>query len=114
MYNDHFSPKLAEYAYKHMDNRDGTEHYWTRQEVLMALEKMGKSLPADFKPCDAHYIANMLYADYFGSSLKTEEDVLKMTCDYMNDPDGYEGRPFYHYLTDVMVKGQPICWKDVI
>ena len=75
---------------------------------------MGKEIPIGYKPCDAHYIANMLYADYFGSSLKTEEDVLKMACDYMHDPDGYGSKAFYHYLTDIMVKGYVVNWNEML
>ena len=110
----HFSKELAKHASLAMENRDGSDHNWTREDVVKAFEKIGKTIPNGYKACDAHYLANMFYADYFGSSVKTAEECLVLACDYMADPDGYEGRAFYHYLTDCMVKGHVVNWKEML
>lgn len=102
MYGMHFTPMLSEWASKRMENRDGTSHYWTREEVMGAMQKMGLKLPEDVRPCDAHYVANMAYADFYGSSLKTEADCLQYAHDYLSDPDGYEGLAFNRWVADMM------------
>ena len=113
-YGEHFSPELAKQAGMAMENRDGSDHFWTREEVKKAFDDMAPMLPNGYKLCDAHYIANMMYADYFGSGAKTESDVLKLAWDYMADPDGYDTKAFYHFLTDIMVKGHVIDWSEVM
>lgn len=113
-HGEHFSDNLAKSASQAMENRDGTEHYWSCADVVKALDKMSKPIPYGYRPCDAQYIANMMYADYFGSSVTSEETILKMACDYMSDPDGYKSKAFYHYVTDLMVKRYVIDWKTMV
>lgn len=111
----HFSEKLAEHASKKMKNRNGLAHYWTREEVKGAITGAGLKIPADVRWCDMHYLANMAYADYFGSSLKTEVDCLQWACDQVNDPDGYSEKAFNHYLADLMkCETCDIPWKEMM
>ena len=66
------------------------------------------------KGYDLVYLDAMLRADYFGSSITTEQQLMKMIGDYMNDPDGYDGRLFAHYYADRLRMGWPILWEDVM
>lgn len=111
----HFSEKMAEHASKKMKNRNGLAHYWTRDEVKNAIMSLGIKHPQDVRWCDLQYLANMAYADYFGSSLKTEADCLQWACDYIYDPDGYDGKAFNHYLADLMeCEHCDIPWQEVM
>lgn len=99
---EHFNKPMAEWASKQMENRDGTQHYWTRDEVMGAFKANALKLHKDAHWCDAQYVANMIYADYFGSSVKTELQCLQMAADYLDDPDGYEGIAFNRWVADKM------------
>lgn len=109
MHGEHFTRKLSEWACKEMTNRNCMEHYWTPEQVEAVMSKMGVTLDAKTK-YDAHYLANMAYADYFGSTFVDETKCLQFAADYMADPDGYEGRAFNHWLTDAMKKCITIDW----
>lgn len=114
-YGHHFNEKLSEYASKKMEIKKGDpEHYWTREQVITAMEKMGLSIPMGWRACDAHYLANMAYADYFGSSLPSEELCLKFVHDFMTDPDGYNCKAFFHYTTDIMSLGEFVNWAEML
>lgn len=111
----HFNEKLSTYASRQMVNRDGSNHMWTHAEVKSAMTSAGMTIPAHARWCDAHYLANMFYADNYGSSAKTETDCLMRAYDFLNDPDGYEGRAFNHYLADLMeCEKCDVPWKEML
>ena len=40
---------------------------------------------------DAMYVANMIKADNYGGSIRTEQDLCLHIKEILDDPDGYEG-----------------------
>lgn len=100
--DEHFNEPMAEWASKKMVNRDGTKHYWSREQVKEACEANKLELPHGAHWCDMQYVANMMYADYYGSSAKTELQCILMAHDYLSDPDGYEGIAFNRWIADMM------------
>lgn len=113
VHGKHFSRKLSEHVCSKMENRNGIEHTWTPEQVENAIMKMGKHLDAAHK-YDAHYLANMAYADYYGSSLTSEPDCIQFAIDFIADPDGYAEKAFTHYISDAMTKCISIDWADFI
>ena len=63
---------------------------------------------------DCVFVANMVKADYFGSSIPNEQYLLKFIKDYIDDPDGYDGLPMTRFYADVIGKGVVINWEDMI
>lgn len=113
---DHFTDKLAMWASKQMKNNPHAEagHTWTVEEVKGAFEKLGLSKPSTTTWGDVAYAANMAYADYYGYSLKTDADVIKQANADVIDPDGYPGKIFNRWLSDVMGKGVNVPWGEFI
>ncbi len=109
----HFNPHTLDVAMSKMVNRDGSHHKWSREEVSAAFEKMKQPLMNGYTLCDATYLANMFYADYFSSSIKTEQECLDMAADFMTDIDGYKGRIFHYWLSDIMVEGCVVDWEKM-
>lgn len=63
---------------------------------------------------NAMYIAAMVKADYWGSSIEDEEHLAKYIDDVICDVDAAEGQIFARYLADCMVKGCIINWDAMI
>jgi len=63
---------------------------------------------------DAVYVANMAKADYFKSSIADEAHLVRFVKDYIDDPDGYEGKALTRFFADCMGKGIGIVWEDMI
>lgn len=114
-HGEHFCDKLAIWASKKMDNAHGDKsHSWTVEEVTSAFEKLGWKKPEMATWGDVTYSANMAYADYYGGSIKTEQDVLRYAYDDVSDPDGYPGKVFNRWLSDVMGKKIAVPWSEFI
>ena len=112
-HGEHFSRTLSIWACSKMENRNGKIHNWTPEQVESALTGMGYHLDAQHK-YDAHYLANMFYADYMGKPAKDESECLELTIAFLTDPDGYHERAFNHWLADAMKKCLTIDWKKYI
>lgn len=111
-HGEHFSDSLAEYASNKMENAHGEAgHHWSVQEVRDAFEKLMLKKPDANTWGDVAYAANMAYADYYGESLTTEVECLKQAHADVADPDGYPGKVFNRWLSDVMGKGEKIEWN---
>ena len=84
-HGEHFSRSLSMWVCSMMENRNGKTHTWSPEQVDMAITNMGKTIKAAHK-YDAHYLANMAYADYMGKSLKEDADCLQWAVDFLDDP----------------------------
>lgn len=113
-YGYHFSPAMARWAVERMVPRQGGRMTIMDKE---AVEKLLTDHEIDFRGAKGHdlvYIANMVIADRYGSSVKNEEQLALAIKDEMDDPDGYDGMAFSRYLADCNAKGIPIVWEDMI
>lgn len=113
-YGYHFSPAMAEWAVSMMEPRNGGRMKMMEKE---AVEKLLNDREIKFKNAMGHdlvYIANMVIADRWGSSVKNEDQLALAIKDELDDPDGYEGRAFTHFLSDCNAKGIPVIWEDMI
>lgn len=114
VHGKHFTDELAEMASKRMKNRNGLYHSWSVNDIKNAFERIGLEKPEEYTWGDATYAANMAYADFYGSSLKTEQDCLKYSHDLMSDVDGYDGMILNRYISDLMGKKIKMDWSKYI
>lgn len=112
-YGKHFSPKLFEYAIKHIQNGNNTDHSWNIKQVENQLAKFGYVIPDSSTISDIAYTANMAYADFY-PQLLTEDNCIKYAMMVANDVDGYEGIQFCRWISDQMGKDAKIDWDQFI
>lgn len=117
-YGMNFSKKLYEFAVENMrrESADG------KLEMVkpMTIDEL-KSLLAKHKIeienndlYNALYLAAMVKADYWGSSIEDEEHLAKYIEDTLCDIDASEGQVFARYLADCSVGGCIIHWNEMI
>lgn len=118
-YGLHFNKKLCDFAVGMMKKEDkatGTPKKitpMTLDELKPILEKNKVELENN-DWYDALYLANMVKADYWGSSIEDDAHMAKYIGDVICDVDGYEGIVFSRFLADCSVKGCVIFWDLMI
>lgn len=118
-YGYHFNKALCDYAVSKMEKEDketGIAKKLTpiTMDELKAMLSKHKVQVEDKEVYDALYLANMIKADYLGNSIEDEAHMVKHIEDILCDVDGYEGKPFVHYLSDCSGKGEVIFWNMFI
>ena len=63
---------------------------------------------------NALYIANMVKADYWGSSIEDDAHLAKYVEDVICDVDAADGQTFARFLADCSIKGVPIYWDMML
>lgn len=113
-YGWHFSKKACEAAVSKMKDRNGKKiEPYTKEKVEQLLKTYNIQLEND-KAYDCVYVANMVKADYFGSSIPNEQYLALFIKDFIDDKDGYEGLPFTRYYADCIGSGNPLIWEDLM
>ena len=116
-YGWHFSKKMFEWATSKMYKIErGTKKYIDvidKEQLERLLKIYDIKLDCTFE-YDCLYVVNMAKADFFGSSIQEERNLLLYVKDYTEDPDGYEGLPFTRFYADCIGSGVAIPWEDVI
>ncbi len=107
-HGEHISPKLAEHASHSLQNYDGTDHYWTREEVIKAIHTAKVDIPSCMSDGDVHYLANKTYAKYMGGYLKTEAEVLDLVMCKLKLKARHGDMSFLKLMTKYMAKGHSI------
>ena len=117
-YGMNFSKKLYEFAVSNM-RRESADGKMEKVKPMTADEL--KSLLSKYKIEIEHndlynalYLAAMVKADYWGSSIEDEEHLAKYIEDTLCDVDAAEGQVFARYLADCSVGGCIIYWEDMI
>ena len=111
----HFNKRLCDWAVKKMRRKGGEKiQPYTREDVEAMLIAIGKSIEKYDAPYDAVYLSNMAKADFFGSSLTTNEQVAMWVDDVMTDPDSYDGMVLNRWLSDMAGKGVWIDWEHMV
>ena len=118
-YGCHFNKLLCEFAVSKMRRDDKVKGTLTKitpvtmEELKTMLEKYKVSIDTN-EQYDALYLANMVKADFWGSSIEDEEHMVRYIEDVLCDPDGYEGLVFNRFLADCAGKGCIIFWDSMI
>jgi hypothetical protein len=117
-YGMNFSKKLYEFAVSNM-RRESADGKMEKVKPMTADEL--KSLLSKHKIEIEHndlynalYLAAMVKADYWGSSIEDEEHLVKYIEDTLCDVDAAEGQVLARYLADCSVGGCIIYWEDMI
>jgi hypothetical protein len=117
-YGMNFSKKLYEFAVSNM-RRETADGKMEKVKPMTADEL--KSLLSKHKIEIEHndlynalYLAAMVKADYWGSSIEDEEHLAKYIEDTLCDVDAAEGQVLARYLADCSVGGCIIYWEDMI
>lgn len=63
---------------------------------------------------DYVYVYHMAIADFYKSSLPTEDILCKFVCDYVDDPDQVDGFIFNRWYADMSHAGIPIDWAEML
>ena len=118
-YGYHFNKKLYEFAVKKMRKRNkatGGEERLTPIDMdnfEQTLKKHRVEIPAS-DLYDAAYLASMVEADFWGSSIEDEEHMARYIKDVICDEDGYEGLVMCRFLADCSAKGNVIHWDRML
>ena len=117
-YGMNFSKKLYEFAVSNM-RRESADGKMEKVKPMSADEL--KSLLSKHKIevenndlYNALYLAAMVKADYWGSSIEDEEHLAKYIEDTLCDVDAAEGQVLARYLADCSVGGCIIYWESMI
>ena len=114
MYGWHFSKKLCNFAVSNMRKDSGEKIAPITKEALdLLLAKNGIELDNKFG-YDYVFVANMCKADYLGSSVPDDAHLAKFVKDFVDDYDGYNELPFTRFYADLIGKGIPIIWEDML
>lgn len=116
-YGWHFSKKMEEWAaskmYRELNGEKKRIVPYNRKQFDDLKDLFGIKIN-DAKGYDDLYIANMCKSDFFGSSIKDEQSLVKYVKDVIEDPDAYDGMPFTRFYADCIGSGTPINWEDMI
>jgi hypothetical protein len=118
-YGHHFNKKLCDFAVSKMKKEDKATgmpkaiNPMQMEELKSLLEKNKVELESE-DWYDALYLANMVKADLWGSSIEDEEHLAKYVEDVICDVDGYDGIVFCRYLADCSAKGCVIFWDMML
>ena len=99
-YGCHFNKKLSDWAASQMyKNVNGKRQY-------VQLER-GKLY-------DSVYLANMVKADFMGSSIPNEQYLAKYVKDVLDDADAEEGFVFNRFYGDTVFMNNPVDWDEML
>lgn len=84
---------------------------YTLETIESLIKKYNLPIEANY---DALYIANMVKADFLGSSISDEAHLILYVKDVLTDPDAYDGMPFTRFYADCIGSGTSIPWEDVL
>lgn len=109
-----FSKTMYEWAVSRMKDRNNAKlRPVDKSEVMGFLNNCGVKIEND-RGYDIPYVYMMAKADHWGSAISDDVHLAMFVKDYIDDKDGYEGLPFTRFYADMIAKGIPIIWEDMI
>lgn len=111
----HFNKHMCDYAVSFMEYSNLDEEFKpiTKEKVDELLEKFNIKLKNNIL-YDYVYVANMIKADCYKSSVKDDNTYALLIKDMIDDKDGYDGLVFNRWYADMCRKGIPINWVEMI
>ncbi len=111
-YGWHFSKKMCEWATSMMYKKEGEKfNPYTKEQVQSIFKTSNINVEVTY---DVVYLANMVKADFLGSSIIDEIHLAKYVENVVKDPDGYDDMPFTRFYADCIGSGKGINWEDMI
>lgn len=112
-YGWHFTRKMCEFAVSQMRKGGKKVNMLDRARVDTILKNAGVTIENN-QLYDYVYVANMAYADFYGSSILNDSQLAKYIKDVMEDEDGYDGLVFNRWYADTCKLGIAIDWEEMI
>jgi len=118
-YGYHFNKKLYEFAVSMMEKKNrstGDVEVLSpvdTEEFERILKRYHVNVPHN-NFYDAAYLASMVNADFWGSSIEDEEHMMRYIKDVLCDVDGYDELVFCRFMADCSAKGVAIFWDRMI
>ena len=113
-YGEHFSKELCADAISMMRDRNGNRvQMSSKEDVKSLLDRNGVTLDHNTL-YDAVYVHAMLMADNWQSSIDDEMHLALAIKDYIDDPDGYDGKAFNRWYADCCKQGIVMDWEDYV
>lgn len=114
----HFSKKAYQWATSMMRKKDDSGNMvevkpYTQDQVDEMLKKYGIRLDNN-KGYDAAYLASMVKADMWGSSIEDELHMCRYLKDVLDDPDGTDQAVFMDWYFKMIKKGIPVLWEEIM
>lgn len=112
-YGWHFSRAMAEWAVGMMRDKKGEPVQICKLDAIKDMFSRF-NIQQELIAYDAVYVCAMAMADFWGSSITTEQQLAQFVADYLGDPDGYDGMPFTRFYADVLSQGRPVLWEEML
>lgn len=118
-YGWHFSHKASEYAASMMYRKNkatGKKEFiepYTKDDVKALLAKYHIELENNVLE-DSVYVANMVKADFWGSSIEDEMHMAKYIKDTVDDPDAGDGTIMRRWYATMVASGEPVEWSEML
>ena len=113
-YGHHFNKSLFDFATSMMKDKDGNAlKVWDKTKTDEVLTSHGIKIKNNLGH-DAAYVMNMARADYYGGSLKDENQLVLYVKEYLDDIDGAESRAFDEFYIKTVALGIPIFWDEML
>ena len=114
----HFNKKMCDWAVGKMKKKNQLNKIdkitpYTKENLESMLSSNNVTIENDIG-YDALFVLNMAKADFHGSSIKDESNLVKYVKDYLVDPDGYDGIAMTRFYADCIGKGEIIPWEDLL
>lgn len=113
----HFNEKMYKFSakqmYKEVNGKEEPMKPIEKDKVEDLLKRNNVTLENDIM-YDSAYLYTMILSDFYGKSIKTEQDMathIKCMIDDVDKPDGYIFNRFY---ADMCFSGIPIPWDELI
>ncbi len=114
LYGKHFTKDLCEQVVERMENRNGTTHHYSLDEVKSIWHKYKMNDLHNANWYDVMYVMNMAYADFYGRLFTEHHECAMYAYLYISDPDGYEGIAFQRWLADIKAQDDEVPWQRFI
>lgn len=114
LYGKHFTKDLCEWVVERMENRNGTTHHYSLDEVKSIWHKYKMNDLHNANWYDVMYVMNMAYADFYGRLFTEHHECAMYAYLYISDPDGYEGIAFQRWLADIKAQDDEVPWQRFI
>jgi hypothetical protein len=116
-YGCHFNKKLSDWAasqmYKNVNDKKQYIQPYTKEQVDNLLKQNNIQLERG-KLYDSVYLANMVKADFLGSSIPNEQYLAKYIKDVLDDADAEDGFVFNRFYSDTVFNSNPVDWEEMV
>lgn len=112
-YGWHFTRKMCDFATSKMVKDGKRLNVLEKSKVDTILKNAGITLENN-QLYDYVYVANMAYADFYGSSIVNDSQLAKYIKDVIEDEDGYDGLVFNRWYADMCKLGIAIDWEEMV